>query len=877
MERDTILKQLEQQLQTSERVAISTLTGMGGIGKTELALQYALQDTDKPLQIRRYQGGICWLNAQGESNIGIQLLRFVIEYLQISMPDEGTLEERVAIGWQRWREGETLIIFDDVQEIKQIEPYLPPQENRFKVIITTRNQRISRNFALLPVELLSLEASLELLASLIGENRVNQDKTTAEVLCQWLGHLPLGIELVGRYIRETEEDLATVFKSLKTLKLADESLDYPNDEIMTAKRGVAAAFELSWQQLSKTAQVLAMSLSLFALAPIPAEMFLQEDNNLRQTQKNLRDLRNLSLIKDIGDKIYEFHPLIWHYLQGKLAESAEADNLKQHHCKLMAVIAQKIPEVPTQVEIKAFNPAIPHLALTAEELHPWLTDDELIRPYMALNIFYQWQGSYRQAEAYIDDCLRLTQNRLDAESLYVLLVFNNQADLYKSQGRYEEAETILREVWAKIEREENRFASVVANNLAELYKAQSRYEEAEPLLLKALELTEKILGKDHQDMAIRLDNLAELYRCQGRYEKAEPFALQAFDLRKKLVGMEHPYITNSLNNLGNLYLNQGKYEKAEDFYLQSVELSKKVFGEEHHETIFIFSNLATLYQIKGEYKEAEKLSLHSLNLSKKIWGEEHPNIANILNGIGLLYKLQGSYKKAEEFYIQALQIRQKSFGKEHLDVASSLNNLASLYEAQKRFEEAELLHYEALEIKKKRLGAEHPSVVASLNNLAVLYDNQGKYQAAESFYRQALEMAQKLLGKEHPDVATCFNNLAFLYSKQKKYAEAEPLYLQALEMRQKLLGKEHPDVATSLNNLALLYESQGKCNSAISYLEESIEIFQKSLGENHTNTTKVINNYLRIKQSLKTSNTNSRIRKSKPRKKTPKKAKGFGS
>lgn len=541
MGRDEVLKQLEQQLQTSERVAISTLTGMGGIGKTELALQYALEDAKKSPEMRRYQGGICWLNGRGE-NIGSQLVRFIEKYLQITMPDEGTLEERVAIGWQRWTEGESLIIFDDVEEIKQIESYLPPQvpppNKCFKVIITTRNQRISRNFALLAVGLLTLEDSIKLLASFIGENTINQDKAGAEALCQWLGYLPLAIELVGRYIRETEEDLATVLESLKALKLADESLNYPSDEIMTAKRGVTAAFELSWQRLSKSAQIFGMYLSLFALAPIPAEMLLPDENNRKQTEKDLRDLKNLSLINDIGDKIYEIHPLIWQYLRAKLGEFNEADSLKRYHCQLMAIIARKLGETPTKEDLEAFSPAIPHLALTAEELHPWLTDDDLIWPDVALGKFYQSQGLYGKAEPYYDDCLRITQTRFGAESFYVLLSFNNLATLYISQGKYKEAETILSQDLAltKFEKIEDFCVSRIVNNIAELYKKLGRYQEAEPLLIKALDLTKKSLGEEHYDIAVRLDNLADLYCCQGKYKEAEPLALQAFDLRKNYLG-----------------------------------------------------------------------------------------------------------------------------------------------------------------------------------------------------------------------------------------------------------------------------------------------------------------------------------------------------
>ena len=79
------------------------------------------------------------------------------------------------------------------------------------------------------------------------------------------------------------------------------------------------------------------------------------------------------------------------------------------------------------------------------------------------------------------------------------------------------------------------------NNLAGLYKSQGRYEEAEPLYIQALDMRKKLLGEEHPDVATSLNNLAGLYSSQGRYEEAEPLYIQALDMYKKLLGDEHPY------------------------------------------------------------------------------------------------------------------------------------------------------------------------------------------------------------------------------------------------------------------------------------------------------------------------------------------------
>ncbi|MFW5764742.1 MAG: tetratricopeptide repeat protein, partial [Coleofasciculus sp.] len=755
--RADVLENLHQQLQQTERIAICAVAGMGGVGKTELALQYALHHRKQGT----YPGGLCWIQA-GDGVVGTQIVSFARTQLDLQLPDGLELTEQVAYCWRHWRRGDVLFIFDDVRNFRQIKPYLPPAESRFKVLITTRRQKLGASFQRIHLSVLTEEDAIALLVSLIGQERIETEPEQVKRLCQELGYLPLGLELVGRYLQR-KSDLS-LEKMCQRLELRHRSLQNTDGD-MTAQFGVEAAFKLSWQELSQKAQKLAGFLSLFALAPIPwkwlEQCWLDEDVEELEDARD-DELVNRSLLERVDTESYQLHQLIREFLQGKLEELTEASELKQKFCQGMVMVAQQIPETPTKDDIVIATPMIPHLAEAATTQQDWLSDQDLIYPFGGLGRFYQGQGLYQQALPWYKQCLSVAKERLG----------NDHPDVATS-----------------------------LNDLALLYYLQGRYKEAEPLYQQALELRKRLLGNEHPDVATSLYNLANLNYSLGRYSEAEPLYQQALELRKRLLGDDHPYVAESLNNLANLYTSKGRYSEAEPLYLQAFELRKRLLGDDHPYVATSLNNLANLNYSLGRYSEAEPLYLQAFELRKRLLGDDHPYVATSLNDLANLYKSQGRYSEAEPLYLQALELYKRLLGDDHPYVATSLNNLANLYKSQGRYGEAEPLYLQALELYKRLLSDDHPHVATSLNNLAGLYKLQGRYSDAEPLLEQALELYKRLLGDDHPNVASSLNNLALLYYSQERYGEAEPLYKQALELRKRLLGDDHPDVASSLSNL----------------------------------------------------------------------------
>ena len=765
--RDEAMQTLHEQLQATERVAITSITGMGGIGKTELALQYAIQYREEC-----YPGGVCWLQVRGV-DVGIQVINFARSQLDVNPPEDWDLYTQVDYCWRHWHSGEALVIFDDVTDYEEIEAFLPPGEGRFKVLMTTRHQWLGQSFQQLELEVLEEAAALELLVSFVGQERIQRELEEAKALCAFLGFLPLGLELVGRYLQR-KRDLSLA-KTRQRLGLEHKSLK-PFSKDMTAERGVAAAFELSWQELDEKARELGRLLSLFAPAAIPWS--LVEGCMPEVDEEDLEDLRdglvNLSLLQRMVEGCYQLHQLIREFFRSKLPESSSVEKMKRSICRAIAGVAEKIPQRLTRQEILVIKLLlIPHLTEVATNLSDWLTDDDLIRPFVGLGNFYQGQGLYDRAEPWLEQCLEIAQSRLGSAHPSVAASLNNLALLYRSQGRY---------------------------------------AEAEPPLLKAAKMTKQLLGSAHPDVAASLNNLAELYRSQGRYAEAEPLYVEALEMRKQLLGSAYPDVAQSLNNLALLYHSQGRYAEAEPPLLKAVKMTKQLLGSAHPDVAASLNNLAELYRSQGRYAEAEPLYAEALEMYKQLLGSAHPDVAASLNNLAELYRSQGRYAEAEPLLLKALEMRKQLLGSAHPDVATSLNNLAELYHSQGRYAEAEPLLLKALEMYKQLLGSAHPNIATSLNNLAGFYDSQGRYAEAEPLYAEALEMRKQLLGSAHPDVATSLNNLAALYDSQGRYAEAEPLYLQALGISIRQLGQEHPNTRRGLENY-LIFLQQVKCEN----------------------------------------------------------------
>ena len=675
--RDDMLAELHRRVQANERLAIVSIRGMGGVGKTELALQYGLRYG------QTYPGGLCWLRAR--ESVGLQIIAFARAQLDVNPPTDLELLDQVAYCWRHWPAGEVLIIFDDVQRYPDIESFLPPLEQRFKTLLITR-QQMGGALSELTLGILARTESLALLQMLVSDGRIEAAPNQANWLCDWLGDLPLGLELVGRYLAQKPTvTLATLRDRLERKRLDARALEsaYPG---MTATAGIAAAFEVSWELLAPEVQRLAELLSVFALAPIPWQLVRNclvnvDEEDLEDWRDSLVGLHLLQRLDVEGEHLYQLHQLLREFFAVKLSESAQVGDLAQRFCQVMVTLSRQIPARPTINDIAAVELAIPHLIETATTLKDSLSNDHLIAPFKGLGRFYQGQGLYRDAEPWYEQCLTFTRDHLGDEHPDVANSLNNLALLYYRQGRYSEVEPLYQEALAMRKRllgDEHSSVALSLNNLAGLYNSQGRYSEAEPLFQEALAMHKRLLGDEHSSVALSLSNLALLYNHQGRYSEAEPLFQEALAMRKRLLGDEHSSVANSLSNLAVLYYSQGRYSEAEPLYQEALAMYRRLLGDDHPNVALSLNNLAKLYYNQGRYSEAEPLFQEALAIFKQSLGDEHPNVGRCSDNLAMLYSAQGKSEEAKLLCTEALAILEQSLGTEHSWTIRCWENLETL-------------------------------------------------------------------------------------------------------------------------------------------------------------------------------------------------------
>jgi tetratricopeptide (TPR) repeat protein len=851
------LEKINQGLQapgSTARPLVFVLLGMGGCGKSQLALEYCHQ-----AEHNGTYSVIFWIDATSPTTAQQS---FATAAKAMSKPnfsaadDEGNLQfvRNTLSAWHsKW-----LLVFDNFDDpmsfsSKSIKEYFP-RGGQGSILITGRHEAAKDLGHHIDVSTMSDEEALELL---FRSSRVDQSEPNlqeGEKIIKRLGFHALAIDQARAYILARNLNINLYLthyndRKEKVLSEAPELWDYKralkdNPESAT-KLTVFTTWELSFDLITgvdttrKDKEHLLTLMAFFNGRELYDTLFepyvMRSSEWMRSCMKNstwdkyvfqdiLTELRNLSLLQSLQINAegasFSLHPLIQDWIKLRASSESRQSYAKEAVLVLGAFLDNQDME---RMAFEARQTTSAHLDAVLRNEQEYLGQDYRLTDINILDAtdlfadFFDVHGRYGTAEELYEIVSKGRKLLLGDEHHKTLRSMNDYGHSLNSQGKYDKAEPIHRQTLALREKAfgtEHPATLTSMNNFASVLHSLGKFDEAEPIFRQILELREKTIGKEHPDTLIIMNNLALLLDAQGKYNEAEPIYLQTLAFREKVLGKEHPDTLTSMNGLASLLKEQGKYNKAEPIFRQTLELREKTIGKEHPDTLISMNNLAGLLRSLGKFDEAEPIFRQTLAFREKVLGKEHPDTLTSMSNLAGLLRSLGKFDEAEPIHRQTLAFREKVLGKEHPATLTSMNNLALLLKAQGKYNEAEPIFRQALALSEKVRGKEHPDTLITLNNLASLLEMRGIFDEAESMYRQALAGREKVLGLEHPDTLDSLYNLADLLEQQNNFGEAEALFRRELRGCEIVYGPSHSGTITSLKNLAALLEKMGKNGEA---------------------------------------------------------------
>jgi tetratricopeptide (TPR) repeat protein len=618
--RESILKALRLALISGELAAWKqAITGMGGVGKTQLVVEY----------IYRHKAEyriIWWIRSEEPATMAADYASLAVD---LNLPEKDFEDQtEIARAVKRWLEHnpDWLLIFDNAQDTVEIRNYLP-LGGAGHVIITSRNPLWGGVAKLLPARIFDRAESIEFLCKRTGQ----KDNKAADALADELGDLPLALEQAGAYIETTGISLTAyqeLFQSRRKELWGDESHppDYPDS--------VATTWSLAMEQVSQESQAAADLLNLCAfLAPddISMELLSGGAEHLPELlaatatdklamNRAIKALRQYSLI-DTSGEFLSVHRLVQAVVRDRLSE----DDRKRW----------------TETVVRLLSATFP---LDSDDVRTWHQCSRLL-PHARV------AATHAEAREVAPE---VTQHILNQTGLYL----HGRAEFAEAKVLYERALPLAEKAYGP----DHPAVSTIVNNLGRALQDLGDLQGAKEHFKRALKICEKAYGSDHPNVAIRVNNLGGVLYDLGDLQGAKEHFERALKIDEKAYGPDHPNVATIVNNLGSVLQDLGDLQGAKEHFKRALKVDEEAYGPDHPNVAIRVSNLGSVLQYLGDLEGAK----------------EHFERALKINNLGSVLQDLGDLKGAKEHYERALVIFQKSLGENHPSTAKVRNNLELL-------------------------------------------------------------------------------------------------------------------------------------------------------------------------------------------------------
>jgi hypothetical protein len=796
--RQELLRSLRRQL--TDRVTAllpHTLHGLGGVGKTQLAVEYVHQ-------YRSSYELIWWIAAEQPA-----LIRSTMAALaaRLEVPAYEDVAQTLTAVYDALRTGRPyrrwLLVFDNANQPEDLAPFLSNPGGH--VLITSRNREWSGVAETVDVDVFTRDESVALLRRRLPDITESE----AEKLAEQLGDLPLALDAAANW------QLATAMPIDEYMRLLDERMVQLLQESLpsTYPTPVAAAWGVAFDKLSQTAPASVQLLELCAFfgaepisvkllpmgryAPLPAPLSgaVRDDIPLRRA---VRDIQRYGLAKvNPTANSIQLHRLVQAVLRDRLTDE-QRDAYRRSVHEILA----------------AYNPGDP----TDNPDESWSRHYDIaphVQPSGAID------GATPDIRKVVLDQIRYQ---------YVTGDYVSSRELGELAFRR----------WHTVLGPTDEQTLVAARFLGNALRSSGDPEGARALNDETFTLAKLALGDDHEHTLTTGNSVGADLRLIGDWKRARELDEELLARHRRVFGDDDSNTLRSANNLACDLRFLGDFEGARALDQEVLDRRRRVLESDHPDTYFTMTSLSRDLYGLGQYAEALKLQRESVPAHRAKIGEGHSNVLRATRiHIGTLVKM-GAFEEACTMAQQMVAFSARNLGEKHLDTVGAKMTLAYALAAVDRLAEARVVGEDALAQYRATNGETHPLTLVCMTNLAIVLRAVGEYAAARDLDEQAVNGLRRRLGEEHPYAVNATTNYSNDFAAARDHPAARALLERNLEVARRTHGEHHPETLACAANLSLDRHASGDTASARELREETVTWYRRTLGPTHPETVAVV-------------------------------------
>ncbi|GHC24191.1 ATP-binding protein [Streptomyces anthocyanicus] len=763
--RETVMGQLRTGLLSGRQAVVQALHGMGGIGKTQIALEYAHRFASQ-------YDLVWWVDAEQADQLPVRYTELA-DRLGVAKSDAGSEPNARALLQHLRTRHRWLLVLDNAEHPDQIEPWLP--EGPGHVLITSRNPDWHGIAHQSDLDVFTRTDSLAYLKGRISGMTTEH----ADLLAQDLGDLPLALAQASGVLRS-----GMTLDRYRRLLTTDTARLLQESDVRDHPAPLAATVGIAVTRLADDGHADAVALlrlgAFLGPEPIPTAWLETARPRLATIPGDPDDpmwLRNaLQPLGRFGLARTDYDAFQIHRLtQAILRTQTGPDPVVAIRDDVTAVLAAVDPGDPrSPADWPAWASLTAHL--TAPHVTTALANQAALR------------ATFSKAAHFLI-CSGLPRAAHDLSAA-------------------------LHQAWSTDLGPDHPDTLTCAQFLGHATVDLGDYAKGRLIIEDTLVRRRRVLGEDHPDTLRSANDTSTNLSLLGERVEARRMHEDVLARRRRVLGEDHPDTLTSAGNLATILNKSGEYVEARRMQEDVLARRRRVLGEDHPDTLTSAHNLAGLLNSLEEHAESRRMQEDVLARRRRVLGEDHPDTLSSASNLATSLNSLGEHAESRRMHEDVLARRGLVLGQDHPDTLSSANKLATSLNGLGEHAEARRMHEDVLARRGVVLGQDHPSTLASAGNLATTLNSLGEHVEAHRMQEDVLARCRRVLGQDHPDTLTSASNLARTLHTLRQYSEAAELLKEVRASYVRHFGAKHPKTELATRNLATVLIAMGRTHEA---------------------------------------------------------------